>query len=453
MSKELTVREAMDFITGTLKFGSVLGLGRMKAIMEYLGHPEKKIRAIHVAGTNGKGSVCAIINEILIEKGLKVGLFTSPYIENFRERIQINSECISEEDLALYAGRVKEAVDFIIKEGYEHPTEFEIITSIMFLYFSEMDLDFAVIEVGLGGDMDSTNVLTPALSVITSISYDHMQVLGNTLGEIASSKAGIIKNAPVISYPQLPEAEEVIRRKVQETDTELTVVDPANAEFISFDEESFTQKIHYKTKNYDFTADLSLLGLHQLINSLVAVEAAGRISQDFNLEITEEDLQKALRRVQWMGRFERMNKNPLVIIDGAHNTDGITMLKKSMDFYLKGREYILILGILADKETDKMADIIARDAKEVICVTPHSERASLAKDLYEYIVSFNSHTGYFEDYSAALDYALLKVKDDDYIIASGSLYMVGDLRKIMRERFSSEDGNFPEPDFTQNQKI
>ncbi len=431
----MEINEAMAFITSTQKFGSNLGLARMEQMLEKLGNPEKDIRAIHVAGTNGKGSTSSIIAEALMKKGLTVGLYTSPYIEYFNERIQIDRQNISDEDLAFHTERVEKVIEECVAEGMEHPTEFEVITTIMFLYFQAEDPDYCIIEVGLGGDRDSTNVVDPVISVITSISYDHMNVLGNSLTEIARAKAGIIKTAPTVSYPQLPEADAVIRNRAKETGSELTFMDRDNVTFISFDEAAGTQRVRYRTAHWDFEADLRLLGLHQLMNSLLAVTVLDRLNAMRGLGLTEEIVAEAMSTVHWMGRLEILKKDPLVIIDGAHNVDGITYLKRSLDFYYPDREYVLVLGVLADKDTHQMADIIARDAGSVICVTPHSDRASLAKDLFEYIESFNDHVTWEEDYEKALDDALAKTGDDGYVILSGSLYMVGDMRRIIRTKF------------------
>lgn len=432
----MEINEAMAFIKSTEKFGSNLGLARMERMLEKLGNPERSIRAIHVAGTNGKGSVASILCEALIKQGLSVGLYISPYIERFNERIQINRENISDQDLAFHTEQVERVIGECLAEGMEHPTEFEVITTVMFLYFQAKNPDYCVIEVGLGGDKDSTNVLDPVLSVITSISFDHMNVLGTTVTEIAQAKAGIIKKAPTVSYPQLPEAEHVLRARAEKTGSSLTFVDREKVSFLSFDEEKGTQRVHYETPNWSFAAELRLLGLHQLMNSLLAVTVLDLLNSLEGLGLTQETVAVALRDVHWMGRFEILHKNPMVIIDGAHNPDGIDQLKKSLDFYFPRRRYVLILGILADKDIHLMADVIARDAASVICVTPHSERASLAEDLYGHIKSFNDQVSWEEDYGKALERALAQCSGDDYVICSGSLYMIGDMRGIIRKRFA-----------------
>lgn len=432
----MDIKEAMAFITGTQKFGQNLGLSRMECMLSKLRNPHLDLRVIHIAGTNGKGSVAAITSEVLMKHGYTVGLYISPYIEEFNERIQINRKNIDDADLAFYTEKVAGAVAECVAEGLEHPTEFEIITTVMFLYFQAKQPDFCVIEVGLGGDLDSTNVVSPLLSIITSISFDHMNVLGNTIGEIAQAKAGIIKpGVPVVAYPQLPEAERVIMERARLMESPIEFVDPNHVSFLGFAEETGVQRVRYEAGTWDFEANLRLLGVHQQVNSLLAVSAMHRLSQVAGLKLSPDLVAEAVETVHWMGRFEIMNHDPLVIIDGAHNVDGIRQLKNSLNFYYPDRPYILILGILADKDTHQMADLIARDANAVICVTPNSTRASLAQDLYQYIHTFNDHVTWEEEYDTALSSALRQCPDDGYVIASGSLYMVGDMRRTMRQRF------------------
>lgn len=432
----MTYEEAMKFITDTAKFGSRLGLERMNCILKHLGNPEKDLKCIHIAGTNGKGSVAAIMAEAIENAGYTAGLYTSPFIEEFEERIQINRKNISKEDIAVYTEKIKDAVLKCIEEGCEHPTEFEIITALMFLYFKEKSPDYCVIEVGLGGDLDSTNVLTPSVSVITSLSMDHMDVLGDTIEKIAKAKAGIIKHAPVVSYPQAEGAKRVIEETAEKMNVPLTFIKEEDVSFKRFDKKTNTQVIDIRIGDKTEEAKLSLLGKHQLLNSLLAVTALKEFASSENIEISDEVILKTLSTVKWMGRLEMMNHDPLVLIDGAHNEEGIEKLKESLDMYYKGRNYILILGILADKNVEKMTQIIAPDAKKVICITPNSHRASQAEDLYHRIKNLNDNCVWFENYEDALKDALKSAEGDDYIIASGSLYMVGSMRPVMRKYFN-----------------
>ncbi len=266
--------EAMKYITEVGNFGSNYGLERTHKLLEYLGNPEKDLKLIHIAGTNGKGSTTSMITEILIGAGYKVGMYTSPFIEEFEERIQINRNNIPKETLADLMDEVKEAVDKVIKGGYNHPTEFEIITVLMLLYFKKENIDFGVIEVGLGGRLDSTNVIKPILQVITSISFDHTNLLGNTLAEIAEEKAGIIKNGiPTVIYPQHDKALKVIKDKCHEMNSELYIADNNKLKFISVVNEDKPYQLLKYDSDKDVNILLPLLGEHQIMNLSVAMKA------------------------------------------------------------------------------------------------------------------------------------------------------------------------------------
>jgi dihydrofolate synthase / folylpolyglutamate synthase len=421
---------AMVYIQNTAKFGSNLGLERTEKILELLGNPQNKIKCIHVAGTNGKGSTTAMITRILRSAGYKTGMYTSPFLEEFEERIQVDGINIDKDDLAGTVTEVSRAVEKVISLGYDHPTEFEIITCAMFKYFCDVNVDYAVVEVGLGGRLDSTNVINPMLSVITSISLDHTGVLGNTLKEIAGEKAGIIKKGiPVVTYPQEKEAEQVIADVCRSLGCELVSVKPDSGEFL--ESARFTQKIRIKTDRRMYELDLSLLGKHQIMNCAVAVNAAEKL-QELGLCISRHDIISALGKVKWIGRLEVLRENPLVVIDGAHNIEGITLLSESLKTYFRYEKLILIIGILRDKQVEEMIGIIAPQACRVIAVTPNSGRAESAAELNEVIVKFNRNSEACDDYSEAYEKALGYAGGDDLVLVCGSLYMIGDMRKVIR---------------------
>lgn len=421
--------EAMEYITNTAKFGSNYGLERTEKILEFLGDPHKKIKCIHIAGTNGKGSTTAMISKILIEEGYKVGMYTSPFLEEFEERIQVDGRNIPKEHLSEMVSEVAEAVDKVIALGYDHPTEFEIITCTMFLYFYKQSVDFAVVEVGLGGRLDSTNVIVPMVSVITSISFDHMNILGNSLGEIASEKAGIIKEGvPVVLFPQEEESFRVIEKICLEKNSRLIKVASDSAEYL--DTIECKQNITVKTNREKYDIILSLLGKHQLLNCAVALNTIEELINQ-GVIIKKQSIISALSKVEWHGRLEAMNNNPLVVIDGAHNIDGIKKLKDSVDRHFKYDKMILILGILADKQVEEMVKTIAVEAEKVIAVTPNSERAQLAEELKAVIEKYNVKCEAVQDYKEAYLTALNYCDKDDLLLISGSLYMIGDMRKII----------------------
>lgn len=432
--------EAMKYIDDSAKFSMKLGLERTEKILELLGNPHKELKCIHIAGTNGKGSTTAMMSSILKEAGYKVGTYTSPYIEEFEERIQVNGENIPKEDLAVVISKVKEAANKILFLGYDDATQFEIITCAGFLYFYEQKVDYAVIEVGLGGRLDSTNVIKPILSIITSISYDHMNILGDTLEKIAYEKAGIIKDGiPLVLYPQEKEVYSIIENTCLEKEAKLIKVLPNCAKFLGIVDipENHrvlrVQNVAVNTLNKEYNIKLALLGKHQLINCSTVLYAIEEL-KNMGLHICENSIVKGLLKVRWPGRLEVLNWKPLVVIDGAHNIDGIKKLKESMDVYFKYKDIVLILGILADKEVEDMVKIIASEVKQVICVTPHSERAELASQLMKEVKKINGKVIAIDDYSKAYDSALSFTDSEDLILVSGSLYMIGDMRKIIRTK-------------------
>ncbi|WP_080745755.1 bifunctional folylpolyglutamate synthase/dihydrofolate synthase [Clostridium novyi] len=436
----MNYKECMNYIDDAARFSINLGLDRTKRILELLGNPHDKIKCIHIAGTNGKGSTTSMISSILIEEGYKVGMYTSPYIEEFEERIQINNTNISKEDLSICVTEVYNAANKIQEEGYSHPTQFEIITCAAFLYFYNKNVDYAVIEVGLGGRLDSTNVITPILSVISSISYDHIKILGDTIEKIAIEKAGIIKNTvPVVLYPQLKEAEEVIKTVCQERKSPLKMVDIECAKYIKCNDVKLngeiirTQNIIVNVDDKTYDINLSLLGKHQILNCATVLYAINELKK-MGVSIKETSIINGLLKVKWIGRFEILNRNPLVILDGAHNIDGIKSLKESIDTYADYKNMVLILGILNDKQVEDMIKVITPNAKMVICVTPHSERAEIAGELMKSVKKYNPNCIAIEDYKMAYETALKHCEHYDLLLISGSLYMIGDMRKLITRK-------------------
>ncbi|MBU3102813.1 bifunctional folylpolyglutamate synthase/dihydrofolate synthase [Clostridium gasigenes] len=427
--------DAMKYITEVGNFGSNYGLKRTFRLLELLGNPQNKIKLIHIAGTNGKGSTTAMISKILMGNGYKVGMYTSPFLEEFEERIQINRVNIPKEKLANLMDELKIAVDKVIEEGYNHPTEFEIITCLMFLYFYKENIDFGVIEVGLGGRLDSTNVITPILSIITSISYDHTNILGNTLTKISREKSGIIKECvPVVIFPQEEEVLKVIKSKCKELNAPLHIINEIDSELIEILQEGKPyQKVKIKGIKDEYNIKLPLLGEHQILNLSLAIKAIELLEKNKKVKISKEILEKSLEDVCWNGRLEVMKKSPLVVLDGAHNIQGITTLKQNIEKYFKYKNIYLILGILADKDVEEMIKVITPMAKEVYAVTPNSIRAELAEDLKNEVLKYNENCIAFEKYEYALNKALEIAKEDDIIVACGSLYMVGGMRTIIKK--------------------
>lgn len=425
--------ETMEYIHNTSKFGMNFGLKRTEKILELLGNPHKKLNLIHIAGTNGKGSTTVMLSQVLIESGYKTGMFTSPYLEEFEERIQINNNNISKECLCKIIERVKSAIDIVLTLGYDHPTEFEIITCAMFLYFYEEKIDIGIIEVGLGGRLDSTNVINPLLTIITSISFDHINILGNSLSKIASEKAGIIKeNIPLILYPQQNEAKEAIISIAKEKKVKVIEVDENCGSLIGIEDngKDIFQKVHIMCKK-SYELNLALLGKHQICNASVVLNAVEFLNEN-GYSLSEENINNAMEKVKWKGRLEIIKRNPLIVIDGAHNLGGIESLVESVKTYFKYEKIKLILGILSDKDVYKMVEKISGIADKIYTVTPNSERAELATELKKVVYSYNKNVESYLNYSDALNDAIRDSSEGDLILISGSLYMIGDMRKILK---------------------
>ncbi|WP_123053865.1 folylpolyglutamate synthase/dihydrofolate synthase family protein [Clostridium sp. JN-1] len=439
----MNYHEAISYISSTKKFGVNLGLDRTYKMLKLLDNPQDKIKCIHIAGTNGKGSTAAMITEILLTAGYKVGMYTSPYIEEFEERVQIDGQNILKDDLSKVVTEVSHAAEKVLKMGYDNPTEFEIITCAMFLYFYKKKVDIAVIEVGLGGRLDSTNVLQSfkvlnnsagvILSIITSVSCDHMKVLGNTIDKIAFEKAGIIKEGvPVILYPQDEKVQKVIQDECYKKNSRLIKVPNSCAKFIR-NNDNFKQNVIVKTCSDVYNIELSLLGQHQVLNCAAVILACEELI-NYGLKIKKEHIIKALKNVKWIGRLEVLNKKPLTVIDGAHNVDGIKNLVGSVKRHFKYNHMILIIGILADKQVNKMLEMIAPMAQKVLAVTPNNIRAESASELKDAVKKYNLNCEAFDDYREAYDRAVSSCKLDDLLLICGSLYMIGGMRKIIIDK-------------------
>lgn len=426
----MNYKETIDYIHNRSRFNSGKGLDRIKKLLKKLGEPQLSLKCIHIAGTNGKGSTTAMISSILMAQGYKVGMFTSPYLEEFEERIQINGCNIPKERLCQVMSKVAEAERVIDPIGKDTPTEFEIITAAMFLYFKEENIDYAVIEVGLGGRLDPTNIIIPLVSVITSISYDHMALLGNSIEEIAWEKAGIIKEkVPVVSYPQQKKASSVIERVAFEKNSKLIVVKEDSTELLKIEDNYQVVKII--TEKSIYTVALALLGKVQIYNCAVVIHTI-EVLRDLGVTISEQAIYEGLKKVTWKGRMEIMSTNPYVLLDGAHNIDGIEKLAQSIDIYFKYKRLYLIIGILEDKQLEDMLAVITPKADKVIAVTPNSFRGESAEKLRDRIIKYNPEALAMNSYEEAVKYAMSLCSKEDLLVICGSLYMIGNMRKIIK---------------------
>ncbi len=422
----MNYEEAMEYIHGTLKFGTRLGLENIGKLMDFMGNPQKKLRFVHVAGTNGKGSTTSFISNILISAGYKTGIFTSPYIQRFTERIKIDNNEIEPKELTEIINFVKSKIGMMADEGFEHPTEFEIITAVAFEYFYRNNCDIVVLEVGLGGRYDSTNVIeAPEVCVITTISLDHTDRLGNTIAEIAYQKAGIIKpNSYTVIYPQMQEAEEVFEEVCK---SQNAILHKTNLDTLKLIEYSLEGQL-FNYKNYK-NLNIRLLGDHQMFNAALAIDACEiLINKGFNIDYN--NIKDGLSKTTWPGRLEIINKNPLILIDGAHNFEGGQALNAALDKYFADNNKIFIVGFLKDKDYQKTMDMLAKKAKLIITVTPNNERALQSNELSNVLKQYSDNVMDGITLENSLKLAYKNIDEHSIICVFGSLYMIGEIRKI-----------------------
>ncbi|MDO5733969.1 MAG: folylpolyglutamate synthase/dihydrofolate synthase family protein [Eubacteriales bacterium] len=473
------INQVMEYFAAARVFGIRPGLERIKELLRRLDDPQDKIPAVHIAGTNGKGSVSAFISSIAAHDGRVVGWYTSPYLENFNERIRIlrgregfqnflenaRSAEISDAELIRTVTRVRAAAEAMLEAGFESPTEFELITASAFLYFAESNCDLLVLETGMGGRLDASNVIKkPLVSVITALGYDHTDRLGKHLAEIAGEKAGIIKtSAPLVFLdPEIAldkrgeaaQASEVIRQVATAKASPVTEIFASDIEACPLDLESYTQSFRFQGETRPYS--IRLLGEYQLYNAALAIAAARHFA-------SPESIYEGLAEARWPGRFEFLAKNPAILIDGAHNLQGVLGLRAELERYFAGRELIFFSGMLADKEHQKMLEQVFSETKyktrAVFVTAPPVPRAFPAQDLAGEVANFlpNAKIHPYRDFSLE---SLRKSEDpqiyycDDYnevagdlvdlaqsldlpLVAFGSLYLIGNSRPILRNSLAA----------------
>lgn len=423
----MNYKEALGFIHSRLKFGSRPGMERIEALCSELGNPQDKLKFVHVAGTNGKGSTCNMIAEILRAAGYKTGLFTSPYIVDFRERMQINSQMISENELAQLITDIRPIVDKLSNEGIE-PTEFEIITAAAFQYFLNNGCDIVVLEVGLGGLLDSTNIIKMSeVSVITSISMDHTEILGDTLLKIAAQKCGIFKQGGnVVGYPQ-PDftVERFIKEKAKELNCNYMHADLGKIRLVR--EEIDGSTIIYA----GCTFKIPLTGKHQIYNFSTAISAINVLKQK-GWVISAQNMIDGISALKMPARTEIVSRSPLTIIDGGHNPEGVDALCLTLKTFCKDRNIIAVFGMMKDKEYTYCVEKLAPLCSKIYTTTPSNPRALPAKELAKAVKPFCSKVKAVDDYSKAYEKALKKASDTDLVLVCGSLYLASDIKNLKK---------------------
>lgn len=432
----MTYEEAREFIEQSNQYGSKLGLEAIVELLSRLGNPQDRVKVIHVAGTNGKGSTTAFIASILATEGYKVGRYISPAVFTYRERIQISirepgkeaytTEYILKQDLSDAIAVIKTVCNAMVKDGWAHPTSFEIETAMAFLYFAWQEVDFAVVEVGLGGRLDATNVMKkPVCSVIASISMDHMQYLGDTLASIAREKAGIIKPlVPIVTCNKNQEIIRVLQEVADENDAPLILADAEEARVIKLTPGETV--FEYHGQEYE----TALLGRHQITNAVLALSVIGVMLQQ-GYTINSISISKGLSSTRWSGRFEIIAKSPCVIIDGAHNEDAALRLAETVREYFAGRRVIYIIGVFADKDYRRILALTAPLADMIITLTPNNCRALSSAELSQEAQKYCPAVFDAKTAEQAVHLAYERSKEEDVIIAFGSLSFLGELKKLV----------------------
>lgn len=424
-------KEALLYREALQGGGIVLGLDSMRRLTERMGNPQDSLRFVHIAGTNGKGSVGAFLASILKHAGYRVGRYSSPAVFTELEKWQIGGRAISRADYARGLEAVRVCAEALEAEGYPYPTPFEAETALAFWYFKEKQCDIVLLETGMGGLTDATNVIEKAaVSVITRIGMDHMGMLGETLREIAEQKAGIIKEGcPVVTVCQKPEAMEAVGSAAAAKNAPLSVADVSEAKKIRYgvEKQSFTYHAYEKL-------EIGLAGAYQIENAVLAVRVIEALS-GCGFPVAERALRRGLAEAKWRGRFTVISRNPLFVIDGAHNEDAAQKLKESVTIYFTNKRIVTIIGILKDKEYEKIVSLTAPLADQVITVTtPGNPRAFPAYELAGVVRKYNPNVTAADSLQEAVEMSYLLAGRDGVILAFGSLSYLGELAKIAENR-------------------
>ncbi|HED24080.1 MAG TPA: bifunctional folylpolyglutamate synthase/dihydrofolate synthase [Firmicutes bacterium] len=448
-------REALEWIHGMGRFGIKPGLERVAALLEMLGNPHQTLSFVHIGGTNGKGSTAAMLASILRTAGYQIGLYTSPYLLSFTNRMAVNGSDIGPEELVGLVREIRPLIEKIkIDPNLGQPTEFEVVTVLALTYFARRKVDLVVLEVGLGGRLDATNVVDPLFSIITNVSLEHTAVLGDTVEAIAAEKAGIIKKErPLLTSAEDEKVIKLLKERCRKLNSPFYRVYPAlpDSREQAPAPVAVLEKIAAEGQYFSYTGFsrhlerlfIPLRGLYQLTNAATAVAAAELLS-GMGFSAGQENLRRGLAATEWPGRLERLHEKPLLIMDGAHNPASMEKLAGSLPLYFKYRRLILVLGILADKDMKAMLGHILPLADRVVFTRPVLPRAAEPRDVAHFASENFSLAGppvILENYREALDWALEEAEPDDAVLVTGSLYTVSDLRAYwMGKNIFTESG-------------
>jgi dihydrofolate synthase/folylpolyglutamate synthase len=418
--------KALSYLYDLQKYGIKFGLSSTSNLLARLGNPHKNLKAVHIAGTNGKGSTAAMLSAVLTRIGMQVGLYTSPHLVRFNERFRINDQDVDDRVIIDVFLRVKDVVD----EG-EPPTFFEMTTAMALCLFAERAVDYAILEVGMGGRLDATNIIQPEITIINNIAFDHQEFLGLTLGRIAREKAGIIKQGvPLITAVKQPAALAVIKERCSALGApcyrvgQQIKVRSRSARCFSY------RGLKWRLENLQ----LPLAGRHQLLNAATALGALEVLEQLGRLHPTTEQLQEGLNKTRWPGRLEWFSQRPPVLLDGAHNNAGIVSLRKALQEEYTYKRLIIVLGIMADKDLWGMLHRLAPLADHIILTRPRYERAAEPEALREMAGEFANRTELIRSVRQALKRAMTLATPEDLVVVTGSLYFIGEVKEIKEEQ-------------------
>lgn len=428
----MNYEESRKYIQDASSRGSVLGLDNIVNLMNKLGNVQDRLKVVHIAGTNGKGSTSAYITQILIEAGYTVGRYTSPAVFDYMEMFTINNINISEDEYAVNMTMIKKAIDEMEAEHMTLPTPFEIETALAYLYFYRNKCDIAIIETGMGGRLDATNIVkSPLVSVLTSISKDHSRFLGETLEEITFNKAGIIKkNCPVVSAIQCDEAAKVIKEEAIKNNSKLIVCN--ELQNVRFNNDKTYGR--YVGISNEFNVETSMLGTFQIHNIPTAIETILVLKSEGFL-ILKENIENGIKNASISGRCERINDTPAIYIDGGHNPGAALNLKNTLEMYFTNRKLVYIIGVLADKDYDTVLSVTGGLANHIITVTPPDNARSLdGRELLKTALKYNTSAEYADDLEKAVNRGIEYAGDDGVLFVFGSLSYLGRIKEIVRSK-------------------